>query len=193
MPRRALAVAITAVIAGTLVMAVIASIFIHHLTAVRGSQAEALCPTLTVQSATEGVQGIVQAAIRADQDYPLYAYDGVSEIPRPVGTLGKGEQFCFHPDDLAIDTGVTTPSGGTVPIGVIETANWPKGVYSPAVNTIPTVARDDGNHRVVLTRWPTPFRLDGGEPLDFMYSPALGEETDVIAPLSANEVSSLVR
>lgn len=192
MPRRALTFALTTIIAGTFVMAGIAAIAIHHLTTIKESRTDALCPTLTVQSETPGVHGIIQAAIRADRDYPLYSYDGVSEIPRPAGTLGKGEQFCFRADTLAISLSADDHAGDAVPIGLIETANWSRGVYSPVVNTIPTITRDDGDHRVVLTHWLSSARLDGEPPLDFMYPPFLGEESGVVSPLSEDEVSALM-
>lgn len=193
-PRYKLALPLTIAGALALAMVLFTALAVHRISGVADEQMDSThCPTITLKSDVPGFYGVLQAAVSADRDYPLYIFDGVSERPRQVGLLGKGEQFCFRKDATVIDLTADDPLGNAIPIGIIETENWPDGVYSTATKSLPTVSRGDGRHRVAMMRYPLAVRADGGQPLDFARPPMLGDFTDDVAPLTVKEVSVLSR
>ena len=155
------------------------------------TQSKTLCHTKTVPSDTAGTYGVTQAAIKADRDYPLYAFDGVSDEPRPVGILGKGEQFCFKEDAPVIDVSAEDPAGNSSPIGLIATKNWPDGVYSPAAEAIPTIKRGDSQQRIILMHFLTAAHGDMTRAPQFMYPPVLGQRSTDVSALTDPEVLAL--
>lgn len=163
------------------------------ITAHADRQQSALCPTHLVETQTPGVLAVVQAALVADKDYALYSFNGVSEIPRRVGTLGQGEQFCFREGHLDWNFEIETEEGTEASIGWIDTKNWDKGVYSDVTASIRAVPRDDGDHRAILVQSATGLQVDRENSLRFFAPPLMGKESPDMDPLTKREVSALRR
>lgn len=165
----------------------------------KASDAEDPCPTKIARTDDASLRAITQGKMIAQRSFPLFEFNGVSEIAQIAGTLHKGDTFCFTESDL--DWGFTIFDGSRdIEVSLIRTADHPEGVYSEVASAIP-VLPSQGDERassraipLAVKHWWPNRPADAPAPHRSMVAEiAVGAagESAVVEGVSAAEVRSL--